>query len=66
MALAPPFAPGQIEAMYLALKRASARAQLKGASPLVEIIAIRILELAKAGEFDPERITEIVLAEFDL
>jgi hypothetical protein len=66
MAHAPPFAPGQIEAMHSALKRASARARLKGATPLIEIIAIRILELANAGEFDPERITEIVLAEFDL
>jgi hypothetical protein len=28
-------------------------------------VAIRIVELARAGEFDPDKLTETVLAEFD-
>jgi hypothetical protein len=60
------FSPEQIEAMHCALKRASARAQLTGATLVVELIAIRILELACGGEFDPDKITETVLAEFEL
>jgi hypothetical protein len=66
MATAPPFAPEQIEAMHSALKRACARARLTGATPVIELIAIRILELARAGEFDPDKITETLLAEFEL
>jgi hypothetical protein len=64
MPLAPPFRPDQTEAMHSALKRASAR--LAEATPLIEVIATRILELARDGEFDPDKLTEIVLAEFDL
>jgi hypothetical protein len=63
---APPFDPQQIEAMHCALKRASAKARLLGATPIIELIAIRILELARAGEFDPDKITETLLAEFEL
>ena len=66
MATAPPFAPEQIEAMHCTLKLASARARLMGATPVIEIIAIRILELARAGEFDPDKMTETILAEFEL
>jgi hypothetical protein len=35
------------------------------AIPVVELVAIRIVELAHAGEFDPDKLTDIVLAEFD-
>jgi hypothetical protein len=35
-------------------------------TPVIEIIAIRILELARAGEFDPDKMTETILAEFEL
>jgi hypothetical protein len=66
MSLAPPFAPDQVEAMHCALKQAADRARLAGATLLIELIAIRILELARAGEFDPEKITETLFAEFDL
>jgi hypothetical protein len=52
--------------MHCTLKRASARVRLMGATPVIEIIAIRILELARAGEFDPDRMTETILAEFEL
>ena len=33
--------------------------------PVVELVAIRIVELAQAGEFDPDKLTEAVAAEFD-
>jgi hypothetical protein len=29
-----------------------------------ELVAIRIVELAREGEFDPDKLTEAVLAEF--
>jgi hypothetical protein len=34
--------------------------------PLVELVAIRIVELALGGEFDPDKLTETVVAEFDV
>jgi hypothetical protein len=34
--------------------------------PVVELIAIRIVEHARAGEFDAEKLTETLLAEFDV
>jgi hypothetical protein len=58
------FHPEQIDAMHSALKRACAR--LAGASVITELIAIRIIELATAGEFDADKLTEAVVAEFDL
>ena len=33
--------------------------------PVAELVAIRIVELAQAGEFDPDKLTEAVAAEFD-
>jgi hypothetical protein len=64
MPLAPPVRPEQTEAMLSALKRASVR--LAGASPVIELVAIRILELASSGEFNADKLTETVVAEFDL
>jgi hypothetical protein len=29
-------------------------------------LSIRIVELARAGEFDPDKLTETVVAEFDV
>jgi hypothetical protein len=62
--LAHSFGPDQMEAMNSALKRAFAK--LPEPTPVTEIIAIRILELACAGECDPNKLTETVSAEFDL
>jgi hypothetical protein len=64
MRFAPPFRPEQVEAMNSALKKAFAR--LPGPNPVIELVAVRILELACDGEFDPDKLTEIVLVEFDL
>jgi hypothetical protein len=64
MPLAAPFRPDQMEAMNAALKQAFAR--LPGPTPVIELIAIRILELARAGESDPDKLTEAVAAEFEI
>jgi hypothetical protein len=52
------------EAMNRAFKQACARLELTG-SPVVELVAVRILELARDGEFDPERLTEATVSTFE-
>jgi hypothetical protein len=62
-----PFRPDQIDAMYKAFEQVRTRMRLTGAKaiPVADLVAIRIVELARAGEFDPGKLTETVLAEFD-
>ena len=52
--------------MNHAFKQACARMGLTGSTPVVELVAIRIVELAHAGEFDADKLTQTVLAEFDM
>jgi hypothetical protein len=52
MALAPSFRPDQSEAIYIALKRASAR--FAEAIPVIEIIGDQDPGTYRAGEFDPD------------
>ena len=52
--------------MNRAFKMACAGMGLTGSTPVIELVAVRILELAYAGEFDPDKLTETVLAEFDV
>jgi hypothetical protein len=63
-----PFRPDQIDSMYRAFERVRTRMRLTGAKaiPVVDLVAIRIVELACAGEFDPDKLTNTVLAEFDV
>jgi hypothetical protein len=42
------------DAMNCAFKQACARLELTGSTPVIELVALRILELASAGESDPE------------
>jgi len=51
--------------VHRALKQAYARMGPMGTTPVIEIVAIRIVELARAGEFDADKLTDIVVAEFD-
>ena len=51
------------EAMNRAFKQACARLELTG-SPLVELVAVRILELVRAGESDPDTLTEAAVSTF--
>jgi hypothetical protein len=59
--------PDQIDAMHAAFERVRTRLRLTGANaaPVIELLAIRIVELAHAGEFDPDKMTEAALATFD-
>jgi hypothetical protein len=52
------------EAMNRAFRQACARLELTG-SPVVELVAFRILELARAGESDPDRLTEAAVSTFE-
>jgi hypothetical protein len=61
----PSFSVDQIEALNCAFRQACAGLGLTGSTPVVELVAVRILELAYAGVFDPDKLTETVLAEFD-
>jgi hypothetical protein len=65
---APFFRPDQIEAMHKAFEQVRTRLRLTGAKalPVAELVAIRIVELAQAGEFDPDKLTETVVAELDV
>jgi hypothetical protein len=61
---APFFRPDQIDAMHKAFEQVRRRMQLTGAKalPVVDLAAIRIVELAREGEF-PDKLTERVVAE---
>jgi hypothetical protein len=62
---APSIRPDQIDAMNVAFKRACTRMGLTGDTPLVELVALRILELARDGECDPDRLTEATVSTFE-
>jgi hypothetical protein len=62
---APFFSSEQIDAMHKAFEQVCTRLRLRGALPVAELVAIRIVELAHAGEFDPDKLTEKLVAEFD-
>jgi hypothetical protein len=63
---APFFCPEQIEAMHKAFGQVRTKFRLTGpkALPVIELVAIRIVELAREGEFDPDKLTATVVAEF--
>jgi hypothetical protein len=60
------FGPDQIESMHKAFRVVCSRMRLKGtkSAPIIELVAIRIVELARAGEFNAEKLVEEVLSEF--
>jgi hypothetical protein len=60
------FSVDQIEALNRAFRQACGKMGLTGSTPVIELVAVRILELAHAGVFDPDKLTETVLAEFDV
>jgi hypothetical protein len=61
---APSFSTEQIDSMNRAFKQACARMGLTGSTPVIELVAVRILELAYAGEFDPDELTDAVVETF--
>jgi hypothetical protein len=64
---APFFRPDQIDAMHKAFEQVRTKLRLTGAKavPVADLVAIRIVELAHAGEFDPDKLTKAVIAEFN-
>jgi hypothetical protein len=54
----------QLEALHGIMKLAFSR--MIEPTPVVELVALRILELSRVGEFDPDKIAEAVFSEFDL
>jgi hypothetical protein len=52
------------EAMNRTFRQACARLKLTG-TPVVELVAVRILELARDGEFDPDRLTDATVSTFE-
>jgi hypothetical protein len=57
--------PEHIEAMWAAFRHVCDALQLDFGreDPMTEIVVMKIVELAKVGEYDPERVSERVLAE---
>jgi hypothetical protein len=53
--------------MFKAFEQVRTTLRLTGAKavPVADLVAIRIVELARAGEFDPDKLADTVLAEFD-
>ena len=59
-----PFSPDQVDALHRAFRQACGRMGLTGSTPVIELVAVRIVELAHAGEFDPDKLSDIVSIEF--
>jgi hypothetical protein len=51
--------------MNYAFKRACERIGLTGSTPVIELVAIRLLELARAGENDADQLVAILAREFE-
>jgi hypothetical protein len=48
----------------LAFRQVCARLGVTGSTPVIELVAIRILELASTGESDADRLIEATVATF--
>jgi hypothetical protein len=57
------FDPDELRAMSTALEEVSRTLQLDGDQRAREIIAVRIVDLARRGERDPEKLRDRVLRE---
>jgi hypothetical protein len=65
--IAPAFQPEHIEAMHAAYEKACAALRLDGkADRATELVAIKIIELAKAGELDPDRLCTRTLEDLGM
>jgi hypothetical protein len=53
------------DVMNVAFKQACARLGLTGSTPVIELVAQKIIELARAGESDPDRLTEPAVSTFE-
>ena len=53
------------DAMNRAFKQACSRLGLTDGTPVIELVAIRIVELVRDGESDPDRLTDAAVATFE-
>jgi hypothetical protein len=53
------------QAMNRAFRQACVGLGLNGSTPVTELVPVRIVELARAGEFEPDRMTEATVATFE-
>jgi hypothetical protein len=51
--------------MNRAFRQACERLGLTGPTPVVELVAVRILELARDGECDPDKLTDAAVLTFE-
>jgi hypothetical protein len=47
------------------VKQACARVELTDSTPVIELVAIRVVELARTGESDPDRLIEATVSTFE-
>jgi hypothetical protein len=52
-------------AMHRAFRQACARLEPDGSTPVIELVAVRIVELVRAGECDPDKLTEATVSTFE-
>ena len=65
MSVANQFRPEEIDVLNVAFKEACIRLKLTGSTPVIELVALRLLELVRAGESDPDRLTEATVFTFN-
>jgi hypothetical protein len=51
--------------MHRAFRQACARLEPDGSTPVIELVAVRIVELVRAGECDPDKLTEATVSTFE-
>jgi hypothetical protein len=59
------FDPEHVQAMLTAFDGACAKLQLRKGDRLADLVALKIVDLARAGERDPDRLLALVLWEFE-
>jgi hypothetical protein len=58
------FDPKHVQAMLAAFDDGSAKLHLRKGDKLTDLVALKIVDLAKAGERDARRLLALVLREF--
>ena len=56
--------PEEIDVLNVAFKEACIRLKLTGSTPVIELVALRLLEVVRAGESDHGRLTEATISTF--
>jgi hypothetical protein len=59
---------GEVEhrdALNRAFRQACAQLGMTGSTPVIELVAVRILELARLGDFDIYRLVDAAVATFE-